>query len=167
MKNNKESKKSNEKPVPLREKNVKIHSDGKIDDFCFELIEILFSISSMLLTDKSELDHFDLVDEIAGHMQIKLSEVPEVDLERYSDYFETWAPEDLGRLVVWYPPISDEKWDEINSNRKKRLIKLIELTFNISMEDYPDDSLYVWKVARFIKKKLAFTNENLYYHCNL
>ena len=92
---------------------------------------------------------FYQLDEIPGHTEISLSEVPEADLKDYADSFKDLAPEELEQTIVWYPHISDEKWDEIYPSQRKQLLKKIELIFNISMDDYPDEDLYVWKIALF------------------
>lgn len=137
----------------MKKKKIVFVSSDKIDDFAHELIEKVFKIRGAWMSNESMLDDFDSPDSIPGHISIKLSEIPVIDRHMYKKEFaEKFDPK---KYWVWYPPVSNKEWNEINKITRRIYLDKVERKYNISMENYPKgEPLFVWKVAEFVKKKL-------------
>ncbi|HIE30752.1 TPA: hypothetical protein EYP66_26145 [Candidatus Poribacteria bacterium] len=135
-------------------KNLRVEfaSDEKIDEFAYELIERVFEIEGALLTDESTLDDFKPIDYIPGHWQRRLSDIPESERAPYLKEIPDFV--ELERYICWYPPVTDAEWTEIHKTNRQRLISLVEKAYGISLADFPEEELYVWKVATSVKRKL-------------
>jgi hypothetical protein len=139
----------------FKEGEIKFPSIYYIDDFAYFMIDFLFDIEPVFLSDLSELSDFEIFNEIPGHERINFLDIPEEDrLKYYPDYLD-WPQDQLEITEVRYPPITDDDWVKINAQRRIKHLKLIESKFEISMKDYPDDEkLLVWKVAHYVQYKL-------------
>ena len=139
---------------------IEFPPDHRIDNFCYELVSTLYpeTGSGALLTNLSTLDDFEDGMDIPGHELRKLSEIPGSDRKNYLNDFKN-LKRFLGsltpdRLLVWYPPVSKEEWDEIGKQTRQRLIQRLEENYQVSFADYPEDQdLYIWQVAGYIARK--------------
>lgn len=132
------------------------------DDFVYELVEILFDIKAIIITNLSMLSDFVRIDEIPGHEYTRFLDIPEEDREKYYPDFKDRSPEGLKNLKVRYPPVPEEKWAQLYNQCRLDLMNLIESKFKISMKDYPEEDLYVWKVAHYIKYKLKVQTASMF-----
>ncbi|MHA1123468.1 MAG: hypothetical protein ACTSUW_03430 [Candidatus Heimdallarchaeota archaeon] len=132
------------------------------DDFVYELVEILFDIEAIIITNLSMLSDFVRIGEIPGHEYTRLIDIPVEDREKYYSDFKDRSLEGLKAQKVRYPPIPEEKLTQLDEKCRVDLIKLIESKFKISMKDYSDEDLYVWKVAHFVKYKLKVQTASMF-----
>lgn len=137
----------------MGKKKIVFVSNGKIDDFAHELIERVFGISGVWMSNESTLDDFELMESIPGHDLVRLSEIPKVDRYLYKKEFSESV--DPKKYSVWYPPVSSKEWSKIETIARDCFLHKVENAYKISMEGYPKgETLYVWKVAEFVKRKL-------------
>jgi hypothetical protein len=136
-----------------------------IDDFAYEMVEILFDIEILYLSNLSELSDCDLFKETPGQEYRSIADIPEDERELYKEDCKDLPYDDLEKIHVLYPKITKEKWAEIKEQRRQKYFRLIESKFKISMKDYPKEEkkLLVWKVANFIQYKLKMQDLRLYY----
>ena len=132
------------------------------NEFAYTVVEILFNVKPIFLSDLSLLSDFERLEEIPGHKYTKLIDIAKKDIEKYYPFHKDKPQDQLESINVRYPPISDEKWKILDEQCRLKHLKLIELKFNISMKDYPEEELYVWKVAHFIHYKLSKRNASRY-----
>lgn len=67
----------------MKKKKIVFMSSDKIDDFAHELIERVFGVSGVWMSNQSILDDFELLDSIPGHDLVRLSEIPKADRRLY------------------------------------------------------------------------------------
>jgi hypothetical protein len=136
---------------------------GYITEFAYLLIEILFDITEVFLTNLSEFSDFEFWKDIPGHEYRDYLEIPEEERKKFYPEYENCSPSKLEILRVRYPPITKEDWIKINKQTRSRHIKLIESKFKISMDDYPaNEKLLVWKVAIYVQYKLKLKEASKY-----
>jgi len=132
---------------------IEFAPDENIDEFAHELIEHVFEIEGALLTDESTLNDFEPINYIPGHWQCRLSDIPESEREPYLKEMPDFVEPE--RYICWYPPVTDAEWTKIHRANRKRLLNLVEKAYGISLADFPEEKLYVWKVAAFVKRKIS------------
>ena|SRR3989344_6956299 len=128
-----------------------IPDDSNIDTFCEILIEKLFNIEGALLTNESTLHNFIWVDDIPGHRLMRVTDIPLDDRKIYLEKMPNLTS--IEKTYDWYPPVSDQEWEEITKKEQEDIFQKIESIFGVSMKDYEDEELYVWKVADYIQKE--------------
>ncbi len=141
-------------PKSLKDMEIIFAPNEEVTEFAYLLIETLFGIQECFLTDYSELSHFLSLDEFPGHERVPFDGLSDEDKKLYLWANETFSEEDRKRLVIEYPPITQEEIDLYKENERKMFYYLIEQTFGVSMSDYPEnENLFVWKVANYILLK--------------
>jgi len=130
--------------------------------FAYKLVEILFDIKPILLSNLSLLSDFEILGEIPGHEYTNLIDIPKEDIEKFYPHFKDEPQDQLKEIRVRNPPISDEKWAILDEQMRMKHLKLVESKFNISMKNYPEEELYVWKVAHYIMYKQKKHNASMY-----
>lgn len=129
---------------------IKLAPNNKIDRLSYKLIENVYGIEGTLLTNLSSLYDFEEpLDEILGHRLVKFTDVPKAEKKLY-EKDRISKPENL---LVWYPPLSKIDEYELQEAYRRSIIKRLESFYGISFRNYPNDKLYVWEVAKFIKEK--------------
>jgi len=148
------SKNEKQNPVPLKDLDIIFASEYEIDEFAYELIKILLGIEALFISDLSKFTDFLIPSSYPGHEKVRFSELSEEEKKLYPWVNEECSEENRLKLIVDFPPISDEEIDLYFENEEKILIHQIEQTFGISMNHYPvDEGLYVWKVTKYIINK--------------
>ena len=117
-----------------------------------QLVEDVFGVKEAFLSNESTLDDFFVETDVPGHKLISISKVPKLERNKYKLPRFLSGPD---KFLVWYPPLTTKETDFINTVTRKLLLKQVEKTYGISLEDYPENKpLYVWKVAKFVASRL-------------
>lgn len=139
------------------------------DDFCYWLIEQLFDVQPLLLTEHSLLDDFVSIDELVypEHQLTCYADIPKEDRHLYhpiteackqlarqstsdiiSQDYESIENQDTrqnGKIKskciehFWYPPFSEEELAEIDDKIRAYCEGLIKTTLGITLDDYPEE----------------------------
>jgi hypothetical protein len=123
--------------------------DDEVDSLALDMVEKLFGVEVVFLSNETPLEHFMPEREIPGHPLTRFADIP---LDDQSNYKVPTANFDPQTYYVWYPDVSKEEWARISQEDRRELIKRLEETYQISMADFKGP-LYVTKIARFILKE--------------
>lgn len=107
---------------------------------------------NFFLSNESTLNDFVELDDIPGHSLKRLTGIPKSERQLYIK--DEHLVNGVGRHLVWYPKLTEEEWERFHRATRDKLLDMIEKFTCISMADYPEGGgLYVWKVARHIRRK--------------
>lgn len=131
---------------------VEFVESDRIDDDSYDLVKQLFGLAGdFFLSNESTLDDFLEFSDIPGHSLKSLSEIPDAERKAYiTDEHLDFSPE---LHLVWYPKAPEDVWERVHKEAREKLLKRIERIFGVSMDEYPEAELLVWKVNRYIGRK--------------
>ncbi len=112
-----------------------------VKETAYQLIEDLFGIRGVFLSDESTLDDFVIEMDIPGHKLIPFSEVSKSEKHLYKKLHSAISAP--SKYHVWYPPLASKESESINKATRRQLLMQIEAGYGISLEDYPKKRAFV------------------------
>ncbi len=125
----------------------------KIDESAHELVRRLFGVEGALITNRSLLEDFEDFEDIPGHTQRQVSTLPSEDQKKCASEHPYLNRDNLPRLYVWYPLLTDEEWKQIEQKRQEAFVEHIAENYGVVIPEILAGETRVWKVAELIAEK--------------